>query len=201
MAERHRTAERLIEAGLVLFAERGIDATPIVKIEAAAGLAPGSGAFYKHFRSKQELLDAAIADATVSTATGTDVLDAIGPLNLTDQATLIARGTWAMLDTHRELFLVLHREHRHRPWDFGDDPTKWPGSGPAAVARWLAALTDTGRLDVSDPDALAVLLLDGLVAFWRRCQTDGDAPQGIDKERIIAAWIHLVVAMATTPSG
>ena len=200
VAERHSTAERLIQEGVRLFVERGIDATPIVQIEAAAGLAPGSGAFYKHFRSKQELLDAAIADATVSTATGTNSFHALESLDLTDQAALVARGAWLILDTHRDLFLVMHREPRHRPDGFGDDPTRWPGSGPTAVARWLASLRDAGRLQVPDPDALAVLLLDGLMAFWRRCQTEGDSPQGIDRERIVAAWVHLVVSMATTPN-
>lgn len=196
MVERHPTARRLIEQGLRLFVERGIDATPIVQIEAAAGLAPGSGAFYKHFRTKQALLDAAIDDASAATAAGADLFATLGPLDLRDQALLVARGAWLMLDAHRDLFLVLHREHRHRPAGFGDDPKTWPGSGPAAVARWLESLRDAGLVHFDDAQALAVLLLDGLVAFWRRCQTEGETPQGLDSERIIAAWVHLISSMA-----
>jgi hypothetical protein len=67
----------------------------------------------------------------------------------------------------------------------------WAGS------RTSPPLGDAGRLRVPDPDALAVLLLDGHMAFWRRCQTEGDTPQGIDRERIITAWVDLVVSMAT----
>ena len=43
-----------------LFGEQGYQATSVAQIEAAAGLAPGSGALYRHFKSKQALLEAGI---------------------------------------------------------------------------------------------------------------------------------------------
>src|SRR2546423_5396608 len=52
--------ERIVRVAIALFAERGYAGTSVADIQAAAGLAPGSGAMYKHFRSKQEVLAAAI---------------------------------------------------------------------------------------------------------------------------------------------
>ncbi|GAA1690701.1 TetR/AcrR family transcriptional regulator [Fodinicola feengrottensis] len=54
------TRERIIDAALRLFGERGVAATPVTAIEAAAGLASGSGSFYRHFKDKNELLLAVI---------------------------------------------------------------------------------------------------------------------------------------------
>jgi len=59
-----RTSGRaaLVEVAARLFAERGFEATSVAEIQAAAGLAPGSGALYKHFASKRALLDAVRAE-------------------------------------------------------------------------------------------------------------------------------------------
>ncbi len=56
------TRGRIIEEALRLFAERGYNATSVAEIEAAAGLSPGAGGLYRHFKSKYEVLAAAVAD-------------------------------------------------------------------------------------------------------------------------------------------
>src|SRR5271154_3599127 len=54
------TRERLGTEGLRLFGEEGHQGNNVAQIEAAAGLAPGSGALYHHFKSKEALLEAGI---------------------------------------------------------------------------------------------------------------------------------------------
>jgi AcrR family transcriptional regulator len=54
------TRERLVTEALKLFSSKGFEATSVSQIEAAAGLAAGSGALYRHFKSKNALLDAGI---------------------------------------------------------------------------------------------------------------------------------------------
>jgi AcrR family transcriptional regulator len=58
---RQTTRERLLEAGLDLFVEQGFTGTSISDVERRVGLAAGSGSFYRHFPSKEELLRAAVA--------------------------------------------------------------------------------------------------------------------------------------------
>lgn len=50
-----RTRRRLMRAGLALFAEQGVDLTPVAAITERADL--GKGTFYRHFKDKQELLN------------------------------------------------------------------------------------------------------------------------------------------------
>lgn len=54
------TRERLVTEAMRLFSARGFEATSVSQIEAAAGLSAGSGALYRHFKSKDALLDAGI---------------------------------------------------------------------------------------------------------------------------------------------
>ena len=54
------TRERLVTEAMRLFSAKGFEATSVSQIEAAAGLAPGSGALYRHVKSKDALLDAGI---------------------------------------------------------------------------------------------------------------------------------------------
>ncbi len=57
---RPNTRERILTASLDLFLERGFDGTTISDIERAVGLAAGTGSFYRHFRSKDDVFVAAI---------------------------------------------------------------------------------------------------------------------------------------------
>jgi AcrR family transcriptional regulator len=54
------TRERILDAALKLFAEEGFQGTTISEVERRVGLTPGTGSFYRHFPSKDALLQAAV---------------------------------------------------------------------------------------------------------------------------------------------
>ena len=54
------TRDRILDAALEAFATRGVDGTPITDLEEAAGLASGSGGFYRYFKTKDEALAAVV---------------------------------------------------------------------------------------------------------------------------------------------
>src|SRR5436190_1819931 len=78
LPQSHPTREVLIDAALTLFANEGYRGTTIRKIEHAAGLSPGAGGLYRHFRSKEELLLAAVdryrADVAIFLARAPDLM-------------------------------------------------------------------------------------------------------------------------------
>ena len=71
--------DRLLGEALKLFAARGYAATSVADIQKAAGLAPGSGALYKHFASKRALLEAAVAHRIESIVAAREEYDAESP--------------------------------------------------------------------------------------------------------------------------
>src|SRR3990170_6918262 len=54
------TKERILDAAWRLFQQQGFAGTTVTQIEAAAALSAGSGSFYRHFRSKEEVLQAVV---------------------------------------------------------------------------------------------------------------------------------------------
>ena len=60
MSNTATTRERIVEEAMRLFSEHGYAGTSIAKIEAAAGLTPGAGGLYHHFKSKEAVLAAGI---------------------------------------------------------------------------------------------------------------------------------------------
>ena len=54
---RVNTKDQILQAALELFVADGYQKTSIARIETEAGLAPRAGAFYRHFESKQVLLE------------------------------------------------------------------------------------------------------------------------------------------------
>lgn len=59
--DRRGTRERLLDAGLRLFAQKGFDGTLIGDLEREAGLKPGTGSFYRHFENKEDVLHEVIS--------------------------------------------------------------------------------------------------------------------------------------------
>ena len=53
------TPDRIVDAGLRLFADKGFQGTTVGEIERQAGLTPRAGALYRHFPSKEAVLEAA----------------------------------------------------------------------------------------------------------------------------------------------
>jgi AcrR family transcriptional regulator len=194
--DRHPTARRLIDHGLRLFAENGIAGTPIVRIEEAAGLAPSSGAFYRHFRSKSDLLVAAVDDAAASTQVGADWLNALEDLALQDQVVAIARGAWFVFDAHRDLVLVLTRDTHPKPPNYGYEATQFPGMGMTFIATWIRAHVATGDLaPIADPEATALVFADALTNYWLQREAEDPIPYGVDSDRFIAAWADLLLRL------
>lgn len=54
------TKDRILDAALDLFAAEGVGGTTVTEIERRAGLTPGRGSLYRHYRSKDEVFEATI---------------------------------------------------------------------------------------------------------------------------------------------
>ena len=90
---RGKTRLRLLQSALVVFAEKGIDATVIDDVIAAAGVSRGT--FYNHFRTTSELLLA------LATAMSDEVLAVVDPvvLSLGDPVVRFSAGTRLYMQT------------------------------------------------------------------------------------------------------
>jgi AcrR family transcriptional regulator len=58
--KRAKTRDRILDAALDVFAEEGFAGATISEVERRVGLAVGTGSLYRHFSSKEELMQAAV---------------------------------------------------------------------------------------------------------------------------------------------
>ena len=182
-----------------LFAERGYAATSVGDIQEAAGMTAGSGALYKHFPSKQALLQAGvrrfIGHGAVAATQLPDPEGAVEPaLREIGAAVLqaLAEDEAAMRVAWRDLpaFPDLSRDFVEARLQFGF----------AQLADWLSHVGESGGAEVEDPEATAAVLL-GAPAFFRVMQAMlGEAPGHVSDERFLEAWVRLA-SRALAPAG
>src|SRR6478735_7008998 len=104
------TRERLLTEAMRLFSDKGFEATSVSQIEAAAGLAAGSGALYRHFKSKDDLLVAGI-DRQLDRRTAMADIRALfaGLGDLHSELTVLGRYLLTVIDQESELLQIAAR--------------------------------------------------------------------------------------------
>ena len=123
------TEAALKAAALRQFAERGYLNTKITDITAAAGRATGS--FYQHFASKDDLLQALLADMHEQGSASFDFEEHGPPHDLTDRAQLRAHlmAAWRVMRANRPVLTALFEAST--------------AAGPKSGALWERLTADT----------------------------------------------------------
>jgi AcrR family transcriptional regulator len=191
-----RTRERILDAAMPLFVERGYRDTTIGDIETAAGLVPRAGTLYQHFKSKEDLLRACVERHVVGLGR---VQDAIELLPLGDlRAELLLMGRWNLEDLSR-------RQSMYRfLWKEGDRfPELRDRIGEALVERplrrvadWIRARAAQAGAEEPDCEALALVMVQSM-ASYRSLQTIfGSKPLGVDEWRFLETWVEVCLSAA-----
>jgi AcrR family transcriptional regulator len=104
------TRDRLLDEAMKLFSDKGFEATSVSQIEAAAGLAAGSGALYRHFKSKDALLAAGIDRQLDRRAAMSDIRALFAGLgDLHSELTVLGRYLLSVIDQESELLQIAAR--------------------------------------------------------------------------------------------
>lgn len=132
------TRERLITEAMRLFSEQGYRATSVAQIEAAVGLAPGSGALYHHFKSKEALLDAGIDRQLDRRHAMRDIRALFAGLgDLRTELTLLGRYVFSVLDEETQLLQVAARTPSDRSARLNDAYAALVDGLCAELADWV----------------------------------------------------------------
>lgn len=189
------TRERILDAAISLFAEQGYESTSTAQIENAVGLSPRSGAMYKHFRSKQELLEAALAPRLEAISELSDRVE-LGPLSdLRSELLVLARWTLAELEKERNLSLILMKDGARIPGfrEAFRDAIVRPGH--AISTEVLRRYSASHEVEFSDVDALGSVLCSALVGFMLQRFLMGPDFVDVDEDRYAEAFVEASVAL------
>jgi AcrR family transcriptional regulator len=196
------TRDRILDAAWTLFVARGFDGTTVTEIEAAVGLAAGSGSFYRHFASKEDVLRAAV-DREVGRV---DAERQLPPSALTGDARLeLALEFQRRLSNLRKiqpLMTVLAREQRH----LGESTDRLRAAliekNLSLRAEILAGWISQGALPDRDPRSLAGVIVSALVGYHFAREYFGDRPGVLPEASFVGTLADLVLGLpsATPPS-
>jgi AcrR family transcriptional regulator len=198
---RSKVADRILDAALRLFAEKSYKRTTIPDIHAAVGLSPRSGALYRHFPSKEALL-VAIVDryigAAESTQSGFDALD----LPPREGLALIGSSMFKLMADRRDEFTIFWRDLEQFPELQERVRERVMKASCRRLATWLDYHSRLGRLEITDSEAAAAILLGSLgmfrafEAFW------GDRIVNVCDEEFLRVWKGLAErALGLKPSS
>lgn len=209
MAESSR--DRILAEALRLFGEQGYAGTSIAQIEQAAGLSPGSGALYRHFKSKDELLVKALEARVLDRGQWEQflspdfsvlaMLDLIAPdADMVDRLVILCRIGLGRLDHDRDVARILLRDNT-APQEALEVVRREEHLVVVSVlSRGLAELAGPDRDD--DWDALAVVLQSALAHYWLLSDVfGGQHPSTIDTDRFLRSIAEMVAARLKVPAA
>jgi|SRR6185312_3703724 len=187
------TRDRIVDEAMRLFSERGYAGTSIAKIESAAGLTPGAGGLYHHFKSKEAVLAAGIERHLSRLQALRDIRRALSPLgDLRAELTLTARYILVELDSEAELLRILAAEAGGR----AELLTK-------AVEELLKATTDgfagwvreRAERPLSSEEAMSIAAVGlGSLIGSRLLGNVLGIPFPVDDDAFVATWVQLMLA-------
>jgi AcrR family transcriptional regulator len=184
-----------LAAALRLFAAKGYSATSVADIQRASGLAPGSGALYKHFASKRELLEAAVTHRIDSIVAAREEFDAGQPGSVEQAVRTAGQLIWSNLNQSEDLLKVMLRE----PEELGDlDEKTWQVITDNAYQRFadeLASSNRSGRTSIPDPEAAAAVAIASLSYAATLQALSGRLPGNVDEDRYFEAWVDQTVSV------
>lgn len=189
------THERILDGALRLFASRGVRATHITDIETSAGLKPGNGSFYRHFRSKEAVLDAVVHREIERVKLQ---IEAAGPprADIADDVrgalTIEFEGVLDDFERLGPLIAIMGRERGEIPHLSERISEVTIGQSNQVNAARLEQRMDSGQIPRRDALALADVVIKALSGHFLADQFFGGSRSGVDRARFIAGLVDMV---------
>lgn len=169
-----------------LFGERGFKGTSVTQIETAAGLTPGAGGIYHHFKSKNALLAAGIdrhLDRLRALSDIRRLFAGLGDLRM--EMVVIGRYVLTELESEHDLLRVLVLESHHPLVE--EALCRLVDSTFAEFADWLAEASGLAPARAAEVSKVAL----GALLAWRLLP----GPE-LTAETYVEIWADMVVAVA-----
>lgn len=193
------TRDRIVDAAVRLFGERGYRGTSVAAIEEASGLTPGAGGLYHHFPSKQAVLEAGIERHLARLDALRDIRRLFGGLgDLRAELTMAARYVLAELDGEAVLLRILVTEARQRPELLANAVDKMISSSYAEFAAWLRERA-TSELSAEQANAIATLGLGTLLSTRLTSTVLGVTGFAVDDDVLVTTWVHAIAGLLADP--
>jgi AcrR family transcriptional regulator len=191
------TRERLVIEAMRLFSTKGYEATSVSQIEAAAGLAAGSGALYHHFKSKEALLDAGIDRQLDRRRAMHDIRTLFAGLgDLRAELTVLGRYLLTVVDEEIELLQIAARTPAGRSARLDTAYAALVDGLNGELADWISAWGPA--LTKQDCAVLAALGVNGILGARFATSLFHQPDARIPDDRYLTEWTAVLATRIET---
>jgi AcrR family transcriptional regulator len=185
------TRERLVTEAIRLFSAKGFEATSVSQIEAAAGLVAGSGALYRHFKSKDALLDAGIDRQLDRRRAMRDIRALFAGLgDLHAELTVLGRYLLSVIDEEIQLLQIAARTPAGQSARLDTAYAALIDALNAELADWIGAWAPT--LTPPDRAVLAALGVNGILGARFATSLFHQPQARVPDDRYLTEWTALL---------
>jgi AcrR family transcriptional regulator len=194
------TRDRLVGEAMRLFSAKGFDATSVSQIEAAAGLAAGSGALYHHFKSKEELLNAGIDRQLDRRSAMHDIRALFAGLgDMHAELTVLGRYLLSVVDEEIELLQITARTSAGRSARLDTAYAALVDTLNSELAEWISAWAPA--ISQQQATVLAALGVNGVLGARFATNLFHQAEQRVSDDQYLAEWTEVLAARIQALSG
>jgi len=190
------TRERIVIEALRLFGERGYRRTTVGDIEKAAGLSPRSGGLYKHFPSKEAVLEAALERHVAELDAMHSAMDMMPLGDLRAELTLLVRWGLRQLEGQRWMARLLHGEGRDFPELLEEAHERIVRRGYREASDFIRRKIGEGAFPEMDADAISAVIVGAIVNYSFEAGLFGAPPADVDEDRFVDALVGACLALA-----
>ena len=192
---RVNTKDRILQAALKLFAAHGYQQTSIASIETEAGLVPRAGAFYRHFESKQALLEE-IAKSSIAETPESFGIDRLADFGDTRSELVAIALKYEEAMLRQEPFARLIEEVRLL--DFGADlQNELDTDMMAALTTWIGGKTAAKGLSRKQRSALVISVFGGWLYYLSMVKQR--LPVDALRDTVLDEWATRWASILDTP--
>jgi AcrR family transcriptional regulator len=174
-----------------LCSAKGFEATSVSQIEAAAGLAAGSGALYRHFKSKDALLDAGIDRQLDRRRAMRDIRALFAGLgDLHAELTVLGRYLLSVIDDEIQLLQIAARTPAGQSARLDTAYAALIDGLNAELADWIT--TWAPALAKDDRAVLAALGVNGILATRFTTSLFHQPDARVADDRYLTEWTALL---------
>ncbi|MCV7230394.1 TetR/AcrR family transcriptional regulator [Mycolicibacterium komossense] len=193
------TRDRLVTEAMRLFSVKGYEATSVSQIEAAAGLAAGSGALYHHFKSKEALLSAGIDRQLDRRRAMHDIRALFAGLgDLRAELTALGRYLLTVVDEEIELLQIAARTPAGRSAHLDRACAALVDGINAELAEWITAWAPA--LPQQECEVLAALGINSILGTRIETSLFHQPQARIPDARYLIEWTALLATRIETLS-
>ncbi len=179
--------ERIFDAAIALFAERGYRETTVGDIEDAAGLTRRAGGFYRHFASKEEILVQAVNRMAEEMIADIRLEQIVALKSPRAELFTIARALMQHAATYRPLRLILQREGYKLPALRRAARRANERLGTQDVVPWIEDVLRRSGVAKRDARELGLLMF-GPVLLYILSLDRGDPAFGLKDDGFLDGW-------------